>query len=327
MVEVKQDLTGKKFGKLLVLKRAEDKIRPSGRAVPQWLCECSCEEHTMKIVEHKALIDGNCKSCGCIRREVQVNQKSERLGEERLNCQGCLMKIVEYNGYANIVVEFQDEYKIRINSTYDTFVKGAIKNPYYPSVFGVGIVGNKHKSRVNGLYTKEYRTWQNMLGRCFTKTYETYDDVTCCKEWFLFDNFYEWLHSQENFDKWLNGEKWAIDKDILIKRNKIYSPDTCCLVPHNVNILFLTRKKSRGDLPIGVHYKKESKKYMAYCSNGEKGTHDYLGLHETKEEAFLAYKNHKEFKIKHLAEEEFLNGNITKKCYDAMMNYQVEITD
>lgn len=327
MVETKEDLTNKIFGRLLVLKRVEDKIRPNGRAIPQWLCECSCKEHTKKIVEHRALINGNCKSCGCIRKEIQEKQKSERLGKEKLNNQGCLMKIVEYDGYANIVVEFQDEYKIRINSTYDLFQVGSIKNPYYPSVFGVGITGNKYSPRINGGYTKEYRAWQNMLGRCFTKTYKTYDEVTCCKEWLLFDNFYEWLHSQPNFDKWYNNKKWAVDKDILVKGNKIYSPETCCLVPNNINILFLTRKKSRGNLPIGVHYKEETKKYMAYCSSGKRGTHDYLGLYESKEEAFLAYKNHKESKIKQVAEEEFFKGNITKKTYDAMMKYEVEITD
>lgn len=260
-------------------------------------------------------------------KEDREIQKIKRLGQEKYNNQGSLMKIIIYNNYQDIVVQFQDKYQTTINSSYDLFQKGSIKNPYSPSVFGVGIAGNKHISRINGEYTKEYRAWQNMLGRCFTKTYETYDDVTCCEEWLLFDNFYEWLHSQENFEKWLNGEKWAIDKDILVKGNKIYSPNTCCLVPNSVNILFLTRKKSRGDLPIGVHYKEESKKYMAYCSSGKKGSHDYLGLHETKEGAFLAYKNHKESKIKQVAEEEFLKGNITKKIYDAMINYKVEITD
>lgn len=78
MVKVKEDLTGRKFGRLTVLKRIEDRISPSGRAVPQWLCECNCEEHTKKIVEHRALIEGNCKSCGCIRKEVQVNQKKRK---------------------------------------------------------------------------------------------------------------------------------------------------------------------------------------------------------------------------------------------------------
>lgn len=321
------NLTGERFGRLLVLERVEDKIKPSGRAVAQWLCECSCEEHTKKIVENSMLISGNCKSCGCIRKEAQERQKRERLGEERLNCQGCPMKIVEYNGYANIVVEFQDEYKIRINSTYGTFVKGAIKNPYYPSVFGVGITGNRYHPRINGEYTKEYRAWQNMLSRCFKKTYDTYQDVTCCKEWLLFDNFYEWLHSQENFEKWFNGEKWCLDKDILVKGNKIYSPETCCLVDFDINMLFVTRKKSRGTLPIGVHYLKRVNKYIAYCSSGKEKNNNYIGLYDTIEEAFLAYKEYKEAIIKQIAQEEYNKGNITEECYQAMMNYEVEITD
>lgn len=44
-------------------------------------------------------------------------------------------------------------------------------------------------------------------------------------------------------------------------------------------------------------------------------------------EAFEAYKIYKELIIKQVAKEEFDIGNITKKCYDAMIHYEVEITD
>ena len=49
--------------------------------------------------------------------------KKERLGEERINKQGCLMKIVEYNKASDIVVEFQDEYKYKLNTSYGNFKK------------------------------------------------------------------------------------------------------------------------------------------------------------------------------------------------------------
>lgn len=38
-------------------------------------------------------------------------------------------------------------------------------------------------------------------------------------------------------------------------------------------------------------------------------------------------KKHKEEIIKRVAEDEYSKGRITKICYDAMMNYEVEITD
>ena len=45
---------------------------------------------------------------------------------------------------------------------------------------------------------------------------------------------------------------WELDKDILVKGNKIYSPDTCCFVPKEVNTVFTKRQSKRGDYPIGV---------------------------------------------------------------------------
>ena len=151
--------------------------------------------------------------------------KDLRLGEEKYSNQECLMKIVEYNKATDIVVEFQDGYKARVHTNYNAFKKGMVVNPYYTSVYGVGIRGNKYPTKINGDMTKEYETWFQMIRRCFNKRERepTYKNVNCCDEWLLYENFYEWLHNQENFDRWLNGEKWTIDKDILVKGNKIYS--------------------------------------------------------------------------------------------------------
>ena len=255
--------------------------------------------------------------------------KGDRLGEERLNKQSCLMKIIEYIGNNNIVVEFQDEYKARVHTQYKNFQMGTTKNPYYPSVCGVGIIGNKYPSRIKGVVVKEYDIWTTMLQRCYSAKFKernpTYKDVICCEEWLLYENFYEWLHNQSNFEKWLNGEKWCVDKDILIKGNKIYSPSNCCLVPHIVNGLFEKGEAIRGDLPIGVG--KSKKKFQARCRNPFTKQVERLGNYPTAEEAFYIYKEYKENLIKRVAKEEYGKSNITKHCYDAMMNYVVEITD
>ena len=50
MVEVRENLTGKTFGKLTVIKQVEDYVDPSGRHKAQWLCECSCNQHKQVIV-------------------------------------------------------------------------------------------------------------------------------------------------------------------------------------------------------------------------------------------------------------------------------------
>lgn len=250
--------------------------------------------------------------------------------EERLNKNGCLMKIVEYIDNRHIIVEFQDEYKAKVKTSYGNFKRGIVRNPYYPTVCGVGVSGNKYAIVENKRPTREYNAWLRMLNRCFDKNVQekqpTYKDVSICKEWLLFDNFYEWLHSQPNFSKWHDEQRWAVDKDIFIKRNKIYSPETCCLVPQNVNCLFLKREANRGKYPIGVQYR-DGYGFLASCHNPFTNRKEEIGYYSTPEKAFIAYKDYKEILIKQVAEIEYDKGNITKECYDAMMNYKVEIDD
>jgi hypothetical protein len=78
MVKVREDLTGKIFGRWLVIKQDEDYVNPNnGRRFAQWLCECSCEEHTRKIILQSNLKNGTTTSCGCFARE----QSGKRMGQ------------------------------------------------------------------------------------------------------------------------------------------------------------------------------------------------------------------------------------------------------
>ena len=154
--------------------------------------------------------------------------------------------------------------------------------------------------------------------------------MTCCEEWLLYENFYEWLHNQENFNKWYSEDKWDLDKDILKKGNKIYSPETCCLVPHNVNSLFSKGDISLQNLPIGVFKRNDRYGYQAqiiYGKNKNRAKSTYYNYPTPEDAFYLGYKPTKEEYIKRIAQEEYEKGNRTKRCYDAMMNYQVEITD
>ena len=222
------------------------------------------------------------------------------LYSENVNNKGCKMKLITYNSADSVLVEFQDEYKAIVHTSYKNFKSGDVKNPYYPSVAGVGMIGNKYPAIVNKKYTIEYATWLHMLSRCYyinstTKNRPTYDECKVCDEWLIYDNFYEWLHSQENFDKWTTFYKGALDKDILIKGNKIYRPEACCLVPLKVNGLFVKKDASRGNYPIGVRIKNYNKyiRYAAFCHTNKKQR--FLGEYPTPEDAFyLGYKPYKE---------------------------------
>ena len=256
----------------------------------------------------------------------------DRIGEENCNNFGTPMKIVEYNNYKDVTVEFQDEYKARVYAQYSQFKKGEVKNPYDKSVFGVGYLGEgKYKAiGEDGKKTKAYKTWQSMLMRCYDPYYinkhPTYIDCFVCKEWHNFQNFAEWYY-ENVYD--CNNERICLDKDILIKGNKVYSPSTCILVPNNINMLFVKRQNYRGEYPVGVSYDKERGKLLVQCRVCENGKRkgENLGRFPLNRpfQAFYTYKIFKENYIKQVADE--YKDLIPKKLYDALYKYEVEIND
>lgn len=81
MVKVREDLTGRIFTRLKVLRQAEDAVDPkSGQHYARWLCECSCEEHNLVVVRGDALKSGHTLSCGCYNKEIisKANKKYNR---------------------------------------------------------------------------------------------------------------------------------------------------------------------------------------------------------------------------------------------------------
>ena len=89
------------------------------------------------------------------------------------------MRIVEYVDALNTTVEFQDKYKTRMKIRYNDFVKGNVKNPYYPTVCDVGMIGAKYPATINGVITKEYNTWKHMLDRCYDKKIKAFIFFDC----------------------------------------------------------------------------------------------------------------------------------------------------
>lgn len=266
--------------------------------------------------------------------------KIDRTGETNISKEGCVMKIVEYNSTLDIVVEFQDEHKYRTHTNYQAFKKGECKNPFFASVFRHGYLGIDKESNVpkisefkdgKSVITWEYRKWQKMLQRCFDSKYkekhQTYKDVTCCNRWLCYADFLEDFEILKQEYNWDENEKLNLDKDILHKNNKIYSLENCILVPDYVNNLFIKRDARRGDYPVGVGYHKKNKKYQAQCSIN--GKQIRLGLYNTVEQAFNAYKIAKENEIKRIANDCVSKGFISKdsRLYNAMISYQIEITD
>ena len=97
-----------------------------------------------------------------------------------------------------------------------------------------------------------------MLTRCYSDKYKkkkpTYEDCKVYEELLNFQNFAKW--DSENYYE-IEGETMCLDKDILVKHNKIYSPETCVYVPNTINVLFTKSDKIRGNTPIGVNEQKK----------------------------------------------------------------------
>lgn len=250
-------------------------------------------------------------------------KKIDRIGEEKTNAFGSIMRIINYRRNDDIDVYFEEYGWTKCNVAYKDFNTGKIKCPYELRVFGVACVGDgDYKTKINGKHTKYYRSWRAMIQRCYDPKFHnkepTYTGCTVHDSWLNFQVFAEW--ADKNYYK-IEEEQICLDKDILCKGNKIYSPDTCIFVPKRINLLFTKSDGVRGDLPIGVYYHR--KKYNSHCNiNGKRKD---LGSYDTPEEAFQVYKNFKEQYIKEVAEE--YKSKIPSKLYEAMLKYEVEIDD
>lgn len=143
----------------------------------------------------------------------------------------------------------------RTSVRFDTIRNGGVKDRLSPSVHGVGFVGDgKYATSVNGKNNDAYLSWQRMIGRCYDENYihsYLYKDVSVCKEWHNFQNFAEWFYA--NYPK--DGKKYHLDKDIKIKGNRIYSPDTCMFVTAEENIAAAKEKEFSAVSPDGVLFR------------------------------------------------------------------------
>lgn len=248
--------------------------------------------------------------------------------------------IIDYNGTFDVIVQLDNGYIF--HTRYGQLMNKTWKTPYSKSVYEVGYLGigdympstGNHYNNHNEL-SENYDAWVSMLQRCYStlpqdkKKFKNYEDCSVCEEWHNFQNFAKWF--DEN--KWECDEKLAIDKDIIVKHNKIYSPSTCILVPQTINSCFTKRQNYRGDLPIGVTKTSKLiiKPYVARVNciiTDRKTKRKYLGTYATPEEAFQVYKKYKEQEIKCIADlYKSKYPQFPQKVYDAMYSYQVEITD
>lgn len=175
-------------------------------------------------------------------------------------------------------------------------------------VFGVGVNDADYNVCVTGVVDGRkkilsvcpfYTKWRSMLERAFSKKFHNrnpaYIGTEVCEDWLIFSNFKAWMETQDWRGKHL-------DKDLLVRGNRVYSEETCIFVDQKVNCFCLESGAIRGDYPLGVSKRKGL--YEARCCSVETGKQQSLGYYKTPDEAHQAWLTFKIGQARLLAAEQ-----------------------
>lgn len=199
----------------------------------------------------------------------------------------------------------------------------------YKKVFGIGVIekGDVPIYSTGSENVRLLSLWRHMFDRCYSSKFHnkrpTYIGCSVNERFHKFQDFVSWSSVQVGG----NIDGWQLDKDILVKGNKVYGPDTCAFVPPRINKIFMSNRALRGGLPIGVSISSwvGSRGIRYVASIQENGKAKQLGTFLTPELAFMAYKKRKEELVRQVAEE--YRAVVDPRVYAALIAYQVEITD
>lgn len=279
------------------------------------------------------------RSVDSIRNVIMKDNNNPLIGKKDKNVHGSEMEIIGHYNNNHIIVLLSSQindnpmYYINYNTRLSHFNDGNIRSPYEISIHDHGYIGDG--KYYNAKYKKFAETHSGMIRRCHKDEIRSiqYNDVSIYQMWYDFQNFAEWC--EYNYYE-IEGEEMWIDKDLICKNSKIYSPVTCCFLPSSINLMFKPNSggSKKSTLPRGFSYNPEmrSKPYRVQCNNFSDQAQVHLGYFSTIEEGFKIYKDYKENKIKRVADDYWFNrgGRYIpqfKRVYDAMYAYQVEIDD
>lgn len=214
-----------------------------------------------------------------------MNQKIKKynkkhIGEQFITNEGYRAVIIDGGtkpGYCTIRIE---DWIVEIN--YCSIKKCSVKYPYHKSVCGVGFIGEGTYSYRNNM--KLYKIWFAMIQRCYSikqqKIQPTYKDVKVDNDWMNLQQFGIWYDNN-----YIDG--YQLDKDLLSTASKLYSPNTCLFIPHELNLFLTNIKSSNTSGYTGACFDKSSGKWASSINISGKKKH--LGLFSSKEKASEIY--------------------------------------
>lgn len=225
--------------------------------------------------------------------------------------------VIKIEGKGRITVVFKENINHDIITDYRTLKAGNILNPYFARYYGIGYLGvGKHRMSKNKQPTPSYSAWRFLMMRLFCEKRllinPTYRGCTICKSWCNFQVFSDWFYSHESY-----GLGYELDKDLLVSGNRHYSPETCVMIPQEINKALKTVQVN--SVVAGVRKRKNTKGYQVRVT--EHGKRRHVGEFYTEEEASAAYVKAKEDYIHSLAEK--WHGKIEERAYQALMNWTV----
>lgn len=202
------DLTGQRFGRLIVIEKAENSKTKYGTVI-KWLCKCDCGN--TRIVPTGELKKGRCKHCGCLKVKDLTGKRFNRL---------IVIQRVKNNKHNSAMWECQCDCGGKTITSSAHLNSGHTKSCGCLSKELVVKLNKKH----NMCKTRLYIIWHNMKARCNNNNNNGYKDyggrdIKVCEEWNNdFMNFYNWTIQ--------NGYR----DDLTIDRidvNGNYEPNNC----------------------------------------------------------------------------------------------------
>lgn len=285
-----KDLTGKRFGKLMVLERSENK---NGRTY--WKCRCDCGNEINVIASN--LLRGNTKSCGCSSIEYANKHKYIDLSGQKFGKLTVLYRtrMKNRNSYWLCRCECGVEKEISM-SALRSGQKSCGCSAY--NFVKEKVIGNKYTVDENNVVHVTLRTGDEML--CDLDDWERLKSFTWTKDKWGYASAS--IHrKRKKFHVEVKGKKngYVIDHE---DRNKLNNQKS--------NLRFLTKtgnainsKLSKNNTSgIKGVQKARSGRWVARLSLG--GKNMYLGTYDTIEEAAQARKEAEEKYFNPLLENE-----------------------
>lgn len=171
------------------------------------------------------------------------------------------------------------------------------------------------------IYIGIYNRCHNKLNRA----QKCYEGASMCEKWEKDPESFEEWYSMNYYE--CDGERMAVDKDLLYRGNREYSPEKCCLLPETINSALASATKKRvlntfSKMPLGVYYASGRDQYYAQIHPfGTDCKAVKLHYWDTEMEAFNEYKMFKEAELKVLALR--YRDKIPDEVFDALITYEV----